>query len=108
MTDSFASSKPVSPVSDTAGERLKELLRLPDGWDGYGAPPIRPEIAALATVLLTPPSIVPMSDGGIQLEWHIYSIDFEMSIYADGTVETSWGVSPAVKPEPEGSPERRG
>jgi len=58
--------------------RLVKLRDLPIDWDGHGAPPI--DIADLASALSllaaimreeTPaPNIVPISGGGLQLEWH--------------------------------------
>lgn len=35
------------------------------------------------------PSIVPMSDGGLQLEWHREGYDVELAIYSTDDVELS-------------------
>jgi hypothetical protein len=70
--------------------QLEELMRLPAGWDSYGAPPIRPEAVSFALSVLnsimklqTPlPQVVPTSVGGVQLEWHEKDIDLELHISA--------------------------
>ena len=67
---------------------LQELASLPAGWDSYGAPPIDPGCVIKAVHVLmeamepdTPaPSVVPTSRGGVQFEWHIGGIDFEIEI----------------------------
>lgn len=67
--------------------RLNELLTLQAGWDTYEATRIRPENAARALRFLArvmqpdtaPPSLVPMSNGGIQLEWHRSGLDVEVT-----------------------------
>ena len=73
--------------------RLNELLRLPPDWDGYGAEPIDDTTAIRALEFLSehartttpPPSVVPLSDGGIQLEWSRESIDIEIEFHPDGS-----------------------
>lgn len=54
------------------------LLQLPRNWDGYGAMEIQEQIAQKALTVLVEvmendapaPSVVPLDDGGIQVEWH--------------------------------------
>lgn len=66
-------------------KRLRDLLRLPSDWDGYGAAETRLDDAVDALIFLrrvmlasTPlPAIVPLNDGGVQLEWHESGLDFE-------------------------------
>lgn len=68
--------------------RFKELNRLPANWDHHGAPPI--EAADLAEALKTlsgvmapntpAPAIVPISGGGLQLEWHRAGLDVEIVV----------------------------
>lgn len=61
---------------------------LSDGWDGYGAGPIRRDITMYALCVLdaimtprTPvPHITPMSHEGIMMEWHTKDIDLEIEI----------------------------
>lgn len=77
--------------------RLVSLLQLPPGWDTYGSLPISPTalvsiLSALAYALppdVPEPSIVPTSDGGIQVEWHVAGIDIE-SQTLDGTALQTW------------------
>ncbi|HEX7447535.1 MAG TPA: hypothetical protein VF306_08315 [Pirellulales bacterium] len=71
-----------------AVERLSALLTLRSNWDSYGANPVDPQLALSALKLLgrvmcndsPPPSIVPTSSGGLQLEWHARGIDIEVAI----------------------------
>lgn len=73
-------------------ESLQELLELRDDWDSYGSGRILPAAAAEALVLVVnlmadgakPPSIVPMSSGGIQLEWHDGQVDIEAEVDGSG------------------------
>jgi hypothetical protein len=66
---------------------LSGLLNLPENWDSYGAGKIQELIVVRVLRLLTqilgisspPPSVVPLSDGGIQLEWHRKEQDLEIS-----------------------------
>lgn len=65
--------------------RLREVIHLPANWDSYGAaePSVDHAVDALQflrRVMLPaapPPAIVPLNDGGIQLEWHEGGLDFE-------------------------------
>lgn len=70
--------------------KITSLLRLPAGWDSYGAKAPSWDAAMFAIVVLdsvmrpdTPaPSVVPTSGGGLQLEWHVNKMDLE--IHVDG------------------------
>jgi hypothetical protein len=70
--------------------RVNELLRLPKGWDSYGANAIRSEAAYAMVKLLTEvmccdsplPSIVPSPEGHLQAEWHTKGIDLEVEVVA--------------------------
>ena len=89
----------VAPRFESALTRLAEHARLPQNWDTYDAPPPDKDAVSHAyRVLLamsaaatgpatTPPTVVPVSDGSIGIEWvagrrelHVYSM-------ADGTFE---------------------
>ena len=69
-------------------DRLKNLCSLQKGWDGYKGQPTRFDVAYFAMGLLkivcpptTPlPSIVPLSSGGLQIEWHYPHIEIELTI----------------------------
>ena len=65
--------------------RLEGALSLAPGWDSYSALPttateVEAAILFLASFLdhdSAPPTIVPLPDGGIQLEWHRGGVDVE-------------------------------
>jgi len=69
-------------------ERLTQLLLLPKGWDGYQSQRVTPQTARFVTNVLnsvmaghTPaPSIVPVSGGGLQVEWHRNGLDIELYV----------------------------
>lgn len=70
---------------------VDDLAALEDGWDGYGKG-CKITDAALATARHT--QIVPLADGGLQMEWHIAGFDCEIEIQPDGKI-TSFYVEPA-------------
>ncbi len=78
--------------------RLKELASLQENWDSYGSPPPSPrlmgdalEIVQRAERLLEylraqqaampTPSIVPLSGGGIQIEWQTPVKELELEFF---------------------------
>jgi hypothetical protein len=75
---------------------VSRLRTLRDGWDSYHgqriqAEPIRRALEVLVSLDITArqlPSFVPMSNGGIQLEWHTLSGDLEVVLSPDGNVGT--------------------
>ena len=77
----------VSPT-DAAQLAAVRLLALKENWDSYGAPIIS-KIALdaalrLRNVLAAVPSFVPMSNGGVQIEWHSLGFDVELEIQPNG------------------------
>jgi hypothetical protein len=68
-----------------------DLLQLPLNWEGYGAVQIQEQIAQKALMVLVEvmendapaPSVVPLSDGGIQVEWHRRGRSLEIEFPAD-------------------------
>jgi hypothetical protein len=87
---------------------LADILKLKEGWDSYGAPPIDPRCVMAALDFLrhddcmqkdTPtPHVTPTSCGGLQLEWNTNGIALEVEFYPNGKVgclyETEeWGES---------------
>ena len=73
--------------------KFKQLALLAHNWDSYGAEPIPldPFKNAVSIVNLLdphaePPEIVPLTDGGMQLEWHRNNIDLELELVV-GSVE---------------------
>ena len=85
------------PWRSTVEARLKKLATYKNGWDGYQSPPPHPSVVAYARSVLNsvmqfdtpPPAIVPMSEGGLQLEWHREGYDIELAIYSTVDVELS-------------------
>jgi hypothetical protein len=81
----------------TAGEWLT-LVDLPENWNSYGAPPIDGNAIKLALEILQrsmqpdspPPSVVPTSRGGVQLEWHRDGIDIEVEVAPEGDVTMTY------------------
>lgn len=73
---------------DSGLTKLSGLIRLPEDWDSYGAPPIDAEVAGtLWEVLVTlaeaeapEPDVVPLSSGGLQLEWYTPELEVQLSI----------------------------
>jgi hypothetical protein len=67
-------------------ERLHYLQGLAPGWDSPGARSIEPRsfdrVLRFLTVSMTPqtpaPSIVPLENGGLQIEWHRAGLDVEV------------------------------
>lgn len=101
MSDSSATKQGATVGGDPVwarglDERLRKFMAFPANWDTYGGVPLKPEIAAIAATMLTPPAIVPTADGGIQFEWHRHQLYVEITIYGDGTMEAEWNVTPAA------------
>jgi hypothetical protein len=97
---------PQSPMSiqtnGTAGlplgdglQRIRELERLKLDWDSYGSePPTQWALAAARTLILevsenskylrVPFAIMPLSGGGVQIEWRGATDSIEVEITAEG------------------------
>jgi hypothetical protein len=75
-------------------ERLTQLCRLKRGWDGHGGRPLDGATAiftgqVLASMMLPDvprPSIMPLSYGGAQIEWHRRGWDVEIEVAAPNRV----------------------
>lgn len=69
--------------------KLEELAALPVGWNGERSAVISREAITRALTLLeavitdqTPaPNVVPLSTGGVQVEWHTGGFDLELEVY---------------------------
>jgi len=80
----------VSPAAAWLRHAISEvevLTGLSRGWDSYGAVPVSAAAATKAVAFLVDnafaslpkPSVVPLSQGGIQFEWHRGDIDLEIA-----------------------------
>lgn len=75
-----------SPWIAAVATRFAELLTLPRDWDGHGGDSVASEnveaagrfLAAVMAPSTPAPTIVPTSDGGLQLEWHRAGFDVEL------------------------------
>ncbi len=78
---------------DRVVQPMNGLALLEEGWDGEQARPLTREAALAALNALVEvmwpdspaPSLVPMYDGGLQLEWHAPGLDIELTSAPDGT-----------------------
>ncbi len=76
-----------------ATQAINRVLELPDGWDGRRARRISPLAAESAVYVLAQlldahsavPQVVPLPDGGLQLEWHAAGNSLEIEIDGEGT-----------------------
>lgn len=81
---------PASDWREAVEARLRRLQKYELGWDGYQGKPPRSAVIEFARSILSSvmkpsveaPSIVPLSGGGLQLEWHNGGLDIEVTIYA--------------------------
>jgi hypothetical protein len=70
-----------------------EMQNLRDNWNSYGAKRIKRDLISQSLNVLgqimeqdsPAPSVVPLSDGGLQLEWHRKQQDLEIVFPADET-----------------------
>lgn len=86
-TITFHVQQPAADWLRPTVSRVESLTGLARDWDSYGAHPVTAE-AAIAVVRflldnayqqLAPPAIVPLPDGGVQLEWHRGGLDVEIA-----------------------------
>jgi len=96
-------SEPALPWRNDVIDRLEELVRLRDGWDGYNAEPVSLANAYFALRILESicpsdvavPQIVPGSGGDVQIEWHTNDTDIELHVKAPNDV-VAWRKSPTT------------
>lgn len=78
-----------------AQERVRELAGLQQGWDGRNSAPINRNVSSHALALIDvltklgmpKPHIVPVSGGGLQMEWRNSANELEVEISPDGSVD---------------------
>ena len=71
-------------------QQISQLGDLGSNWDSYGGKPIDPycAMAAIQLVLtvrdssIPSPAVVPLNNGGIQLEWHQRGVDLEIAVHS--------------------------
>jgi hypothetical protein len=76
-----------SPWYRAALDRISALTALAVGWNGYEALEVKGDMAIDAAAFLTKvafpgiaaPSITPLADGGVQVEWHRGGLDIEVA-----------------------------
>jgi len=81
--------------SRSARERVQELARLEENWNTYGSPRISDSAVSETLQLLTDiarlgmpePKIVPVSGGGLQLEWANGVSEIEIEIFPDKSIQ---------------------
>jgi hypothetical protein len=94
-------SKSNSLTQATALRKLDELKNLPEDWDSYGADPISPNAIAKAKSIITSvmiafggiignvvqlTDVIPIADGGVQLEWVGPHAELEIEISPNGNI----------------------
>lgn len=87
----FALVPSIETLADRSCAAVEELTRLDPGWDGYNGVPVLPVVAQHALRLLKAigahtkiaPDVVPLSDGGLQLEWYVGIHEIEVEIAPD-------------------------
>lgn len=78
--------QPLPGWFDPLMQGFVDLLTLPANWDSYGAGVIDTKLVdeaiditnALLGPNAPPPRVIPLSSGGLQLEWHRHGIDLEI------------------------------
>ena len=85
----------LTPKQAEAMRRLGDLVKLPTNWDSYGSPPPTPRaVDTVMDLLLTIDDwnlpavlVVPVSGGGLQLEWRMEDRELQLEIAGDGTAQ---------------------
>ena len=74
-------------------KRLERFLSYGDDWDGYGAQKINERAVGRTMVILylvalegPDPVVVPLSHGGIQIEWYHNDTEVEVEVLPDGNM----------------------
>ena len=85
---------PAAPWLREAIAEIQELTSLRADWDTYAASPIQATSATEAVLFLVDnahadiamPAVVPLRNGGVQLEWHRGGLDLEVSFSNEGSL----------------------
>ncbi|WP_157776571.1 hypothetical protein [Nitratireductor aquibiodomus] len=84
-----------SPWMRDLSSRFDEVVSLTKGWDGYSGVPVSFTTAQFAAQMIErlwvpgvpTPSIVPGTDGSVQVEWHAGGFDVELDVLEPLEVE---------------------
>jgi hypothetical protein len=88
-SQTFERAKPALPRwIDEIRQRVRYLIGLKQGWDGYLSAPIQTDTLSYSLSILDSvmrenspaPFLAPVSGGGIQIEWHEGGLDIELYI----------------------------
>jgi hypothetical protein len=85
------------------GDRFEQLIKLENGWDGYGGVAVRFDNACFAIEVLKvvcslsvpSPQIVPGAAGDLQIEWHTDGADIELHVISPYNVH-AWRATGAT------------
>ena len=91
LKPSTGRTEALSSLPTEVDETLAELVALPEGWDGHGGLPVQPALAEQARRFMVAirectqivPDIVPLPDGGLQLEWYVSTHEVEVAFPSD-------------------------
>ena len=86
---------PVASLADSVRAALDELAGLAPGWDGYDGLPADQAavehalrfLEAVGDCTQIVPDVVPLSDGGVQLEWYVGTFEVDVMIAPDRSIE---------------------
>lgn len=91
--DTTSEIRPAKWLNKTITDMVR-LLMLPQDWNSDSPNRIEPKVIEKILSLLlvidpdvNPPTVVPLTQGGIQVEWHQNGIDFEIEALNSGKLE---------------------
>lgn len=105
FTPPWAIRVPSHGMMQASFDTLRELSRLQPNWDSYGASPPTRLAITLAKHLLTetnnilgqyaghrvqPELIVPLADGGVQIEWSSHMGELDIQVSPTGALGYLW------------------
>jgi hypothetical protein len=101
-------SENISTWNEEVTNRLQDLIRLNQGWDGYNGRPVSFVNATFALQMLNnicgpetrAPQIVPGVTGDLQLEWHTLQGDIELHVKGPNNVH-AWHALTGMDPDGE-------
>lgn len=84
-----------APWFDQSVSQFRSIMDLAPGWDTYHGQrtaftAVQKAVQFLGAHLADrslPPTVVPLSDGGVEMVWHQNGVDLEVTVAADGETE---------------------